>query len=426
MQITNNKSKRQRSQIGPKAIVKRYYEMTMTAAVESTLETGLQVAMSQGHTHGKNIAVVQEESTIDETTEVGVAQPEEKNGHLTAEIMNRLDQALILGKDDKLLLAAHLLHGIDEKHLQPAHHDLLREAAIFKNILQDNTTSLDQNNDGGWLKQGDHTGRHNFSMYYKLINNQLSCRLETVVHADLLVPILSVLNESELYSTWLPNYNVPKMKVVKSEKLHQSGRCGQVVNVETEVPWPLATRQVILKAVACDNIDSYPEVENGGKNDCLGKDGGRILISIRSMDCQNNLEEGLDLPPAKKGVVRMKVEGGFTLEKCPSDNPLVKSSMQYDATAANSEAPLREDLVLFTFSFCVDPQLALIPQPFINFFLRTAMGQMWNMFLNVAEEIKEKKRPAHSEAIEKKREVLYDWIEERTRVMLGQVSQLSS
>ena len=136
-------------------------------------------------------------------------------GPITTDILNRLDKANILAKDDKLLLAAHTLHGIDNRHLQPLHHDILREAALFKELLRDNTTYLEDennNNHGGWIKQGQHHGRHNFSIYYKLNNNnnkssssgggggqELSCRLETVIHSDLLVPLLSVLNESELY-----------------------------------------------------------------------------------------------------------------------------------------------------------------------------------------------------------------------------------
>ena len=140
-------------------------------------------------------------------------------GPLTTDILNRLDKANILAKDDKLLLAAYTLHGIDNRHLQPLHHDILREAALFKELLRDNTTYLEDennnNNHGGWIKQGQHHGRHNFSIYYKLNNNnnnnksssrsgggggqELSCRLETVIHSDLLVPLLSVLNESELY-----------------------------------------------------------------------------------------------------------------------------------------------------------------------------------------------------------------------------------
>ena len=222
---------------------------------------------------------------------------------------------------------------------------------------------------------------------------------------------------------------MPKWKVVKSEKLLQTGRCSQVVNVETEVPWPLSKRQVILKAVACDNIDSYPEdtEKSNDTTECLGRDGGRIIIRLQSLDCENNMMEGLTIPPTAKGTVRMRVRGGFTIEKCPIDHPLTKCSLQYDASHASSDTstPSSKDLVLVTFTFSVDPQLSVIPKSFINFFLRTAIGQMWNMFLNVAEAVKEGERPEHSKAIEEKREILYDWIEERTRVMLEQPSQTS-
>lgn len=343
---------------------------------------------------------------MDKTKEVGVARPGEKSGHLTAiEIQSRLDEARILGEDDKLLLAGHLLHGIGEELLQPVHRDILRESAKFNTLLQESAASLDRHDGGGWVKQGEHTGRQNFSMHYKLADGELSCRLESIVLADLVVPFLSVLNESELYSTWLPDWRVPRIRVVKSEKLRQSGRCGQIVDVETEIPWPLDKRQVILKAVACDNIDRYPEVDY--TTDCLGQNGGKILIRIQSIDGPTNSEEEVDVPPAKKGVVRMKVEGGFTIRKCPSNHPLVKQPRQ------------SEGLVLLTFTFCVDPHLAVLPKSLLNFFLRTAMGRMWSMFLDVAEDVRDEKRPAHNEAIAKKREALYDWVEERTRVMLG-------
>ena len=360
-----------------------------------------------------------------------VEEPQE----LTPDILNRLEKAIILAKDDKILMAAYALHGIIEKHLQPVHHNILKEAEILKSLLKDNTTYIDESNHGGWTKQGERHGKHNFLVYYKQHKStitgqqELSCRLETVVHSDLLVPILSVLNESELYTTWLPNWTVPKLKVVLSEKMRQTGRCSQVVNVETEVPWPLKTRQVILKAVACDNIDPYAEevqdVEDYGcsTSEHLGKDGGRIIIRLQSLDCENNVEEELDIPPVKKGTVRMRVQGGFTIEKCHKDHPMLQSLLQYDLDASTKESndastkPSMEDMVLITFTFCVDPQLAVIPKSFINFFLRTAIGAFWNQFLNVAEAVKEGRRPAHSDAIKQKQE-LYDWIEERTTVML--------
>ena len=365
----------------------------------------------------------------DERDEVLPQKCEEESNHcinkhelpetLTADLLERLEKARILGNDDKLLLSARLLRGVDYGHLQAVHHDILREAALFNSVLQDNTASLD-----GWVKQGEHTGRHNFSIYYKLNETahgrDLSCRLDTVIHSDLLVPIISVLNESELYSSWLPNWTVPKLRVVTSEKIRQTGRCSQIVNIVTEVPWPLAKRQVILKAVACDDIDCHPKEEDGNTIDGQGGSGGRILIRIQSLDTDTNEKEGWNISPADKGVVRMKVHGGFTIEKCPADHPMKSYAERYDEGLEKPESLLsREDLVLLTFSFCLDPHLASVPKPFIDFFLRNAMGKMWNMFLDVAEEVKNGERNAHSDAIAMKR-VLYDWVEERTKVMLEQ------
>jgi hypothetical protein len=96
-------------------------------------------------------------------------------------------------------------------------------------------------------------------------------------------------------------------------------------------------------------------------------------------------------------------------------------ALQYHETNETSVSSLsREDLVLITFSFCVDPHLSGVPKPLIDFFLRNAIGKMWNMFLDVAEEVKNGERNAHCDAIAKKR-ALYDWVEERTRVMLGHI-----
>ncbi|KAL9181549.1 hypothetical protein ACHAXT_010354 [Thalassiosira profunda] len=399
-----------------------FLAMESTDAVASA---GWQVAQAPPPQNKTKSPVHEEDATVDEKKEGGSFegesfQPQHQHMPLTPEILNRLDEAKTLAKDDKLLLAAHLLRGIDARHLLlPIHQEILREAEMFKILLHKGGI------DGGWHRQGQHTGRHNFTIDYMLngASNELSCRLETVIHSDLLVPILSVLNESELYSTWLPNYNVPRLRVHKSEKWKQTGRCSQVVNVETEVPWPLAARQVIIKAVACDNIDSYPE--DGPSTDCMGKDGGRIIIRIQSLDCRDSSDEGLDIPIVEKGIVRMKVGGGFVIEKCPPDHPMLEYAKQYDVGASTAKPISSEDLVLVTFSFCVDPQLRVIPKSFINFFLRTAMGQMWEMFLNVAEDVKEGRRPEHSAAIAKKREVLYDWVEERTRVMLGQEPKAS-
>jgi hypothetical protein len=72
-------------------------------------------------------------------------------------------------------------------------------------------------------------------IYYKCDDERtLSVRVETVIARDLLVPLLSVLNESELYSEWLPRWTTPtRLGVRSSEKVAQVGRCSQLVVIGT-------------------------------------------------------------------------------------------------------------------------------------------------------------------------------------------------
>lgn len=192
-------------------------------------------------------------------------------------------------------------------------------------------------------------------------------------------------------------------------ELRQIGRCGQILLVETDVQWPLGSRQLVLKAVVCDDIDT-PGGETHPHQDPARNEGGKIVVRIHSLCDETDKDEleGFELPQRKKGYVRMEVEGGFVFEKCPLDHPMRESTER------------QQDLVLVTVLFSIDPKLR-VPQSLINFFVRTAIGHLWGMFLRVAEDVKEGKRPCHKEAIETKREELYNWVEERTRIMLGKI-----
>lgn len=354
-------------------------------------------------------------------------------------ISERLEQARVLEEECKIFVAAGLLEGIDPKHFQPIHRVIVKEAELFRRLLHDssspitasksddddNESSNEHTNSEEWIKQGEQHGeRHNFAMYYKVSpTNQITCRLETPIEPQLLIPILAVLNESELYKTWIPQYKVPRLEVVKSEKLCQSGRVSQTILVETEVPWPIAKRELILKAVACDDIIDSEDNNGGSVNSNHDSNGGRrdsggasrILVRIQSLDCEDNGEDGLEILPAKNGV-RIKVDGGFVFEKCPADHPMANEKKSSSSDDDDRDAD--DNLILLTFTFSVDPKLSILPQSLLNFFLRTAMRQIWGMFLHVAEEVGDGKRPAHSDAIARKREALYDWVEERTSAML--------
>ena len=73
---------------------------------------------------------------------------------------------------------------------------------------------------GPWLVQGEHMGRRDVSVYYRVdrkTGSKLNARVESPIVAEMLVPFLSVLNESELYASWLPNWSVPRFRVRRSE-----------------------------------------------------------------------------------------------------------------------------------------------------------------------------------------------------------------
>ena len=73
---------------------------------------------------------------------------------------------------------------------------------------------------GPWLVQGEHMGRGT-SPYYRVdrkTGSKLNARVESPIVAEMLVPFLSVLNESELYASWLPNWSVPRFRVRRSRR----------------------------------------------------------------------------------------------------------------------------------------------------------------------------------------------------------------
>lgn len=230
----------------------------------------------------------------------------------------------------------------------------------------------------------------------------------------MLVPILSVLNETELYQSWLPNWSTPKFRIRKVEKLAQAGRASQIIIVTNDLPWPIAAREIVLDAMAFDDIE----------------ESGDIGIHMGSID-EDYKGVVVVPPPEDKKIVRVDLEGGFLFRSCPEDHPTLKTYRKLEAerlekesldNANNDEEKKDRDdeddeIILVTFCACVDPKLGFIPQSFLNFMMRTVMGTAWKMLLKVAEDVRDGKREEHASAIEKKRTSLYDWVEARVKRM---------
>jgi len=226
-------------------------------------------------------------------------------------------------------------------------------------------------------------------IYYRCETNTLTVRVETVIGSDLLVPLLSVLNESELYHEWLPRWTTPmRLGVRDSVKLEQVGRCSQLVVITADCPWPLETRQVILDARAFDDMHTN----------------GDIGVLLQSRD----REDDARVPEVPEGMTRIDVEGSFLFRRVPA---------AWNEQPGEDPCAIEDGDILVTFGFEVDPKLDLIPNWLLNFIVRTVIGSLWGAFIRVAEEVRDGKRPIHAKAIEAKRAHLYDWIDERIEQM---------
>ena len=314
------------------------------------------------------------------------------------DIADRLCKAKQLGEECRLLCAASLIEDIDPKYYELEHYNIMRDVGKIKAVLRDCASSVTSEDDE-WTKQVEQHGKHEFSVYTKMdeASNKFSYRLETPIEASMLIPILSVFNETELFITWFPRYKFPKYQMTKSEKLVQLGRASQIVHLQTENQWPVPRRELLLKAVSCVNLQEDEE----SRSDASLNAPNRIVVSIQSLDTENDGQHGLKISPSAAGK-RVAVDAGLVFEASPEADSGI--------------------LFTWTFSMTITKKFAL-PLNFFKFLLKFAMPRVWVMLLRVAEEIKDGKRPAHIDAIQRKRGEFYDWMEECVSSLLGRKSK---
>jgi hypothetical protein len=299
---------------------------------------------------------------------------------------------------ERLLVAARLLKQVKDKTLlEPKHLKVIKWADITEAGMKDLLTPPDQDG-SAWKKQSESHGRRDFTVYYKVTeNSQLQSRIDSVIESSLLVPIISALNESDLYETWMPSFKKPfKLGIQQTKKLKESGRGNQIIQVTVNMAWPFSTRETIQHAVAVDVIDEQ----------------GAIAIQVLTEDPK----EDECIPEALPGVVRIDMSVSMLIRGCPPDHHLLAKSKH--------EYPTDEELIMISMKSSVDAHVSAVPVSLINFVTRTVFGRLWASLLQVAEDVRDGKRPQHKEAIAEKRE-LYDWVEERIDVMMEKVKNTS-
>ena len=316
--------------------------------------------------------------------------------NLPLEDARLIEEADALFSEEKLLDAAKMLNQVlDRTLLTPKHEWMLRWAKMIQEGMDD-LLNLPNLEGSKWKKQGETHGHRDFTVYYHHTeDNQLECRIDSVIESSLLIPMISVFNESDLYDTWIPSFKTPiKMGVQSSVKLKEEGRGNQIIRVTASMPWPLKPRECTQHAVAVDAIE----------------DQGAIAIQVLT----ESPEDNPDIPDSGPGVVKIDLCMNMLIRGCPASHPLLAKS--------RGNYPKDEELILISMKAWVDPHIAGIPVSIINFVSRTVFGRMWSSTLDVAEGVRDGKRAQHKEAIDKNR-ILYEWIERRIRAMIGKVKE---
>ena len=299
---------------------------------------------------------------------------------------------------ERLLDAAKLLRQVkDVSLLTPKHEWMLRWADLIEAGMNDLLLPPDCEGTD-WKKQGETHGHRDFTVYYKhTAENHLECRIDSIIESSLLIPIISVFNESDLYDTWMPSFKKPiKIGIQESKKIKEEGRGNQIIRVTANMAWPFQTRECTQHAVAVDVIE----------------DQGAIAIHVQT----ETPEDNPDVPESAPNVVRIDLSASILIRGCPPDHHLLEKSRH--------KYPEGEELILISIKSWVDPHIAGVPVSIINWFSRTVFGRLWSSLLGVAEAIREGKRPQHEEAIQNNRD-LYNWIEQRIEVMMEKVKEQS-
>eukprot|EP00554_Chaetoceros_debilis_P013897 CAMPEP_0194119636 /NCGR_PEP_ID=MMETSP0150-20130528/40323_1 /TAXON_ID=122233 /ORGANISM="Chaetoceros debilis, Strain MM31A-1" /LENGTH=409 /DNA_ID=CAMNT_0038811413 /DNA_START=54 /DNA_END=1280 /DNA_ORIENTATION=+ len=351
-----------------------------------------------------------EEAPVKESTEKLEAAlsetPKEEEEHVIHEHEHQcpLQKAEELYNEESLLEAARVLKSITDPNiaLEEKHHSILRNAedgeALFADLkaeAKDGDGDESGFGSASWIDHGVSGGKFPTRILHRLEETssgvQLRVRCETPIQKELLSPLLSVLNESQLYKTWMPRWTAPRFQLRTCEKLKQMGRVSQILHIVMDIPWPMASREFVLSAVAFDDIEAN----------------GDIGIKLKSITTADNIDDCV--PEKEKKSVEVDLDGGFLFTKCPKDHPTMEKVKKDDS---DSDSDADEDMVLVRFGVMMNPNMKLLPQSMLNFLVKVAMGTVWKMMLGIAVDIKDGKRPDHTKAIDEK-EGLYSWVSKR-------------
>ena len=320
--------------------------------------------------------------------------------------------------------------------------ELLSSPENGKNDDDRNSNNKNKNKndeDDEWIKQsGSHRySNYDFTIYYKIdtSSSRLTCRIESPIPSNMLIPLLSVLNESSLYETWIPSFKYPfRLGIDESKQVSHKSRGHQIIQVRVNVPWPFSKRLALFEVQAVDDID---------KN-------GFIVAKMTTLS-----PTPTPTPTTTAGLVQCDFDGAVLFRACPITHPNYKQTKnkfsgsgnsntknttttaennyntecQSNCSSSNIKSNVDEnimsdndDTVLVQFMCHFDAKISSssVTQSIINFVTRTAIGVVWNMLLVVSEQVRDGKRTKHCAIINSnEKKDFYQWVQNRCNYMIA-------
>lgn len=350
------------------------------------------------------------EHTSQTTTKTPFTQDTENTEERSLQLQNpsSFSKAEEYYAKDKLSNAATILKSLDPTILTQKHRDILSQAKDVQTLVKDlrstsNSTSTSTNHQTKWVDQGVSKGKIPTRILYKLDmdkvdeegNAQLTVVCESPIEKDLLAPLLFVLNETDLYTTWLPRFRAPRFEFRQSKKLKQSGPLSQILHLVIDLAWPLSPREIVLNASAFD---------------CIEEDG---YMGIQLKPISPEQDKVVPIIDSRKSV-EVLLDGGFLFEKCPKDHPCM-AVKDHDNDDDDDES-----IILTKFCFILHPNLKVIPQTLLKFLLRVGVRKIWKILMKVAKDVQDDQRPVYTEAMTEKKG-FSDYLKDRVNVLLKEV-----
>jgi len=277
-------------------------------------------------------------------------------------------------KEEKLVAAARLLRRVRNLAIMNRSHRLiLQRGDALASVIDEHKIPTTTPN--GWKMQSIHNGRFDAATYYKMVGSELSMRVESPMPRSLIVSMFAVLQQIEMWDTWMPFFNYPvKMGICDVQKYEKFGRFNLLFGAKMCLPL-LGDRRLRVEFTI---------------SDCIAED-GVVVCKSRSVGEGGDNQYFGDLPP--KNSEQIYFDMSITIRKCPPGHPALKKSRLHN----------EEELFLVT-------KTAFI-QPSINIFTKTFCGPVFLTLLRIADEVRNGKRPKYTEAM-KQEKYNFDWIEQ--------------